>query len=456
MSAISNYIDAHYSDTLQKLSQWAAQPSISTEKVGVEEMAELAADTFRRDGFEVKLYQTEGFPIIVAEAGPKNAPSVLIYNHYDVQPTGDLDEWSSPPFEPQVRDGKMYGRGVADTKSNIVSRLDAINAVRAVRGSLPVRVIWLLEGEEEIGSPHLDKFLSEHWDELQADGCIWEFGGYTNDGAPNVTLGLKGMLSVELIARTAKRDLHSANAAFVPSPVWRLLWALAAIKTPDDRVHIPGFYSDITVPTDAQLKMLESIPDETVSLRESFGIEAYINDMEGTEVYKASSFKPTANILGIQSGYTGPGTKTVLPKEAFAKLDIRLVPDQDPQKIFESLQAFLKEKGFHDVEARRIANEGDLLPAMSDPAAPFIQQVIRACTEVSGKAPVVTPSSAGSGPMAPFTQARPRGLGLAVAAIGTGYSDSRAHGPDENIRLDDMRAHMHTMGRLIEIMAEGR
>ncbi|HYO50524.1 MAG TPA: M20/M25/M40 family metallo-hydrolase, partial [Chloroflexia bacterium] len=162
---------------------------------------------------------------------------------------------------------------------------------------------------------------------------------------------------------------------------------------------------------------------------------------------------PTANILGIEAGYNGPGSKTVLPKEARAKLDIRLVPDQDPEAIFQSLRVFLKEKGFHDIEVERIANEGDLLPAISDPSATFIKQVIQACREVGGIEPVITPSSAGSGPMAPFTQAQPQGLGLATAAIGVGYPDSRAHGPDENIRLDDMRSHMHTMARLVEIVS---
>ncbi len=452
MSSVNDYIDAHFDETVEKLKRWCAQPSISTEGVGVEDMAKMAEAGLRESGYEVRVYPTGGYPVIVGEAGPKDAPAILIYNHYDVQPVGDLAEWSSPPFEPQVRDGYMYGRGVADTKSNIIARLDALNAVRAVQGSLPVRIIWLLEGEEEIGSPNLDGFIAGHRDELRADGCIWEFGNYTWDGTPNIYLGLKGMLTVELIARSSNRDLHSANAAYVSSPVWRLVWALAALKTPDNRVQAPGFYDGITVPTQAQLEMNNSIPDETEELRESMGIAAFINGMKGAEVYRASSFDPTANILGIEAGYNGPGSKTVLPKEARAKLDIRLVPDQDPQAIFEGIQAFLKAKGFTDIEVSRVRNEGDLLPAISDPASPFIRKVVQACKDVSGKQPVVTPSSAGSGPMSSFTQAPPVGLGIATAAFGTGYPDTRAHGPDENIRLQDMRAHMYTVARLVEIM----
>lgn len=453
MSQAISYIDEHFDQTLKRLARWCAQPSISTENIGVEEMAALAVEELRDEGYDVQVHPTEGHPIIVATMGPAEGPSVLIYDHYDVQPTGDLSEWTSPPFDPQVRDGKMYGRGVADTKSNIVARLDALKAIREVRGSLPVRVIWLLEGEEEIGSPHLDSFIQAHADDLKADGCIWEFGGYTWDEVPNITLGLKGMLSVELTARGANRDLHSALAAYVPSPVWRLIWALAAIKTPDNRVQIPGFYSSVSVPTPSQEELIRSIPDETQRDMESMSLDAFLNGMMGEEVYRAASFHPTANILGIEAGYNGPGTKTVLPKEARAKLDIRLVPDQDPDAILRSLQDFLRERGFHDVEATRISGEGDLLPAASDPSASFIQMVAQACREVSGKEPVITPSSAGSGPMFSFTQQPPRGLGVPTAAFGTGYPDSRAHGPDENIRLEDMRAHMHTVARLVEIMA---
>src|SRR5690348_15823150 len=179
MPAVSDYIDEHFGQTIDKLAAWCAQPSISTEGLGVEPMAELAAASLRESGFTVRLFPTEGYPIILAETGPSDAPAILIYNHYDVQPVGDPAEWASDPFKPDVRDGKMYGRGVADTKSNIVSRLDALNAVRAVRGSLPVRVVWLLEGEEEVGSPHLDAFVADHSGDLRADGCIWEFGTYT-------------------------------------------------------------------------------------------------------------------------------------------------------------------------------------------------------------------------------------------------------------------------------------
>jgi len=456
MSAVDEYIDAHFDDTLKKLQRWCSQPSISAEGLGIEEMAELAARDLRADGFEAKIYRTAGSPVVLANQGPEGAPTILIYNHYDVQPTGDPAEWTSRPFDPQVREGKMFGRGVADTKSNIVSRLDAINAYKAVHGELPVRIIWVLEGEEEIGSPHLHEFLMEHRDELKGEGCIWEFGGHTWEHVPNLTLGLKGMLSVELVATGANRDLHSGLAAAVPSPVWRLLWALNAIKTPDNKIHIPGFYDAVKVPTPGQEALVDRLPDETERDLENFGLKAFINDMKGRDLEIAHNFSPTANILGIEAGYNGPGTKTVLPKTARAKMDIRLVPDQDPEVIFEALSRYLKDLGFDDIEVGHISNEGDLLPGLSDPESPFVQLVIRALRDATGKEPVITPSSGGSGPVGSFVLPPPRGLGLQIACIGTGYPDSRAHSPNENIRLDDMRSHMHVVARLLDLYAGAR
>ena len=456
MSAVNDYIDAHLDETLERLKRWCSQPSISTENVGIEEMAKLAAEDLRESGFQVDLYSTQGFPVVLARTGPSGSdvPTLLVYNHYDVQPTGDPADWTSDPFTPEIRDGKMYGRGVADTKSNVVSRVAALDAIRAVHGELPIQVVWLLEGEEEIGSPHLDSFIAAHRDELRADGCIWEFGGYTWEGVPNVTLGLKGMLSVELVATGANRDIHSGNAAYVPSPVWRLVWALNTIKTLDGKIHIPGFYDRVSVPTPAQEALLDQMPDESERDRLNWGLNSFIDGMTGKDLHRASSFAPTANILGIEAGYNGPGTKTVLPHTAHAKLDIRLVPDQDPEEIYNSLVAFLRDKGFNDVEVRHISNEGDLLPGISDPESDFIKAVLQAVREANGKEPVITPSSAGSGPVGAFVLPPPRGLGLQIAAIGTGYPDTRAHGPNENIRLEDFRAHIHTFARLVELMGE--
>ena len=200
--------------------------------------------------------------------------------------------------------------------------------------------------------------------------------------------------------------------------------------------------------------MLDQLPDESARDLANWGLKSFIDGATGKDLHRMSSFVPTANILGIEAGYNGPGTKTVLPRTAHAKLDIRLVPDQDPEVIYQSLVEFLRAKGFDNVEAKRIADEGDLLPGISDPASPFIRTVLQAVREANGKEPVITPSSGGSGPVGVFVLPPPRGLGMQIAAIGTGYPDTRAHGPNENIRLDDFRAHMYTFARLVELMGE--
>jgi acetylornithine deacetylase/succinyl-diaminopimelate desuccinylase-like protein len=453
MSVVSDHIDEHFDETVGRLKRWCSQPSVSTEDRGVREMSRLVENDLRDYGYEVQVHETEGFPVITASLGPEDAPTILIYDHYDVQPEGDISLWTSPPFEPQERDGHLYGRGVADTKGNIVARLGAIEAVRSINGELPVRVKWLIEGEEEIGSPHLEAFMQAHRGELNADGCIWEFGGYTWDGTPKIYLGLKGMLTVDIVARGPVRDIHSGNAAYVQSPVWRLLWALNEIKSADGQINLPGFYDKVHVPTPQQEALLKGIPDESLQELASLGIAEYLNGMTGEAVHHASSFAPTFNIQGIIAGYNGEGSKTILPAEARAKADIRLVPDQEPEEIFQAVRRFLDQRGYSDIEVSRVPNEGDLDPSISDPSAPFIKSVMRACREVSGRDAVVVPSSAGSGPGAPFMRPGPLGLGLPTAAFGTGYPDTRAHAPDENIRLTDMRAHMHTVARLLELLS---
>src|SRR5262249_50945064 len=237
---------AHQAAAVADLRRFCTQPSVSTEARGMVEMAALVGERLAASGFAVETIPLAGgFPALYAgsqDAVPADAPTLLISNHYDVQPEGDPALWDSPPFALTEHDGMLVGRGVADNKGNIIARLAAIDAVRAVRGGLPVRIKWVIEGEEEIGSPHLDPFLLAQRDRLAADGCIWEFGSYTWDGTPQVMLGLKGMVDVVLRARGANRDLHSSVAAVVASPVWRLVLALATIKDENEGVLIGGFY----------------------------------------------------------------------------------------------------------------------------------------------------------------------------------------------------------------------
>ncbi len=452
MQDVYDYIEAHQDAALADLHTFCAQPSVSTEARGMPEMVALVRHRLEASSFTVEEIALDGgFPVLYAESldpVPPGAPTLLIYNHYDVQPEGDPALWARPPFAPTVRDGMVVARGVADNKGNIIARLAAIDALRAVRGGLPVHIKWVIEGEEEVGSPHLDAFLLEHRDLLQAYCCIWEFGTYTWDGVPQVMLGLKGIVEITLTARGANRDLHSSTAAYITSPVWRLVLALAGIKDENEGINVPGFYDRMQGPTDTQIALIQALPDDDATLLANLGLDQFALGLSGFQRHMAEIFAPTCNIQGIVGGYTGPGTKTVLPNHAQAKLDLRRGPDQDPLEIFDLVRSHLVESGFSDVEATM--EPGPLFPARTDPDHPFVQMIIGAVGEAAAHTPVVWPSSPASGPMYSFTN----GLGLPVVSIGCGNPASAQHGPNENVRLADFLAGINQIATVITRMGE--
>lgn len=424
-------IDAHLDDYLARLERALAQPSIAAEGVGLEEMASLLTEMLEDVGFQVEAVPTDGPPVLLARMEGRRPETLLFYNHYDVQPPDPLEGWTTPPFEPTLRDGKLYARGVSDNKGAIIARLGAVESYLRVRGSLPVGIAWVIEGEEEVGSLHLHQFVAARREVLQnALGCVWEAGGRDARERYEIGLGCKGILYVELRARGAARDLHSALAATVVNPAWRLVWALASLKGPDGRVRIPGFYDAVRPPTPAQRAALADweYPEEEV--RALYGIESFLDGLTGDALKERLIFGPTCNIDGFHSGYGGPGSKTVLPAEAMAKLDFRLVPDQDPEGILRALRAHLDAEGFADVEIAWWEGEA---PFAGDPEHPFVQMAVRAAERVYGHRPALLPMMAGTGPVHILCGQ----FGVPIVTAGVGYADSRAHAPDENIRLTD-------------------
>jgi acetylornithine deacetylase/succinyl-diaminopimelate desuccinylase-like protein len=358
---------------------------------------------------------------------------LLLYNHYDVQPVDPLDEWVTPPFEPDVRDGKVYARGTADNKGSIVSRVCALEAYLSRRDELPVDIVWVIEGEEEIGSPHLGDFAKQYADVLRgAYGCVWEAGGRNARDRYEIALGCKGLLYVELRTGEASRDLHSATAAIVANPVWRLIWALNTLKGPDGRVRFPGFYEDVRPVTPAQHEVLSDwdYPEENV--KELYGVDEFLDDLTGDELKERLVFGPTCNVDGFHAGYGGPGSKTVLPARASAKLDFRLVPDQDPARILRLLAEHLEREGFGDVDV--VTFNGGEHPVVGDPAHPFVETCVRTAERVYGHDPAVIPMMAGTGPV--YQLCGQFGIPMATAA-GVGYAGSRGHAPNEHIRIGD-------------------
>lgn len=434
-------------EALDRLRRLVALPSVAADGRAIPETAQLVADLLREDGFEPELHGTGGAPVVYAERLVPGAPTLLLYNHYDVQPEDPVEAWDSPPFELTERDGAAYGRGAADDKGELVSRLAALRLYRERHGELPVSIKFVIEGEEEIGSPRLASYVEAHAERLAADACVWEFGGVDAAGRPTTYCGMKGVLTVELRVRSAGRDLHSSYGVVVDNAAWRLAAAVASLRDATGRVTIPGFYDDVVPPSEADLALVDALPDEARELRAVFGVDGFLNGLEGAAWRRALYFEPTLNVDGFHAGYGGVGAKTVVPAEAIAKLDLRLVPDQDPLAVLAAIERHLREGGFGDVEVVRLQHAERA--GRSDVTDPFVAHAAAAMRDVYGEAPVVTPNSAGSGPIHPFVE----GLGVPVVGIGCGYPGSRIHGPNEHVRLADFDRGTRTMTRLLERMA---
>ncbi len=443
MEGILAHVDQYMEETVARLKAFCQQPSIAAQGVGMQEMAELVRAALERVGAQVELVPTGGFPVIVGRLSGASPRTLMFYNHYDVQPPDPLELWDSPPFSPEIRDRHLYARGVADNKGNLIARLAAVEAWLAVRGELPLNILFVVEGEEEIGSPGLGRFAEENQDKLQAHGCLWETGYKDTKGRLEILLGAKGILAVDLQVRTLSRDLHSANAAIVGSPVWRLVWALNSLKGPDERIRIPGFYDDVRPADRRDRAMLAAWDYDEAGQLAEFGIDRFVLGLTGEALKEKFLFQPTCNICGFHAGYGGPGIKTVLPSEATAKLDFRLVPDQDPHDILSKLRAHLDAQGLDDVE---IVVEGPEFPARTEPDDPLVEAVVKAARLIYGDEPVVLPIMAGTGPMYELCQR----WGMPAVGAGIGWSGSRTHSPNENVRLEDLRQGIKHIVRILD------
>jgi acetylornithine deacetylase/succinyl-diaminopimelate desuccinylase-like protein len=440
------YVDANIDRFIAELQKLCSQPSVAAQKLGVTEAAEMVLEMLQAVVADARLIQVADAPPVVYGEMGQGDKTLIVYDHYDVQPPEPLDQWESEPFSPEVREGFLYGRGVADNKGDLVSRLQAIEAYQKTMGELPLNVKFVFEGEEEVGSPHLDQFVAENKELLLgADGCLWEGGGKDMAGRPQMYLGLKGIMYVELRAKGASRDLHSSWAPLVPNPVWRLVWALNSLKNEEDRITVDGLMDYVVEPAADELELLKKIPFEEEKIREDLGIAQFLGGVKGIDALQTHLYAPTCTICGMKAGYIGEGSKTVLPNEATVKLDFRLVPNLEPELILDLLRKHLDRRGFEDIEIIALSGER---PAKSSPEAAIVRSAIEAAKIVYGQDPVIYPLMAGSGPMYPLSQA----LGVpVVSGMGVSHAQSRIHAPNENIRLSDYVEAIRYMGELVRL-----
>lgn len=447
MKDVFGYVDEHRQQFIERLQWLCRQPSIAAQNVGIQETARMVVQLMEHIGIKTELYATDGAPVVygVVGSGPR---TLLIYNHYDVQPPEPLEEWHSLPFAAEVRDGKLYARGAADNKGNLVARLSAVEAWLQTRGSLPLTVKFVVEGEEEMSSAHLHQFVRQHQELVQADGCLWEAGGKDIQENPGIYMGAKGILYVELEAAGANRDLHSSQATIVPNPAWRLVWALSTLKDRSENILIEGFYDDVVEPGPEEvehLRRLAAARDDDLRRRD-LGIDQFLLGVSGLQLVKRNLYQPTCTICGIGSGYTGPGSKTVLPHRATAKIDFRLVPHQRPEDILEKLKRHFAQHGFADVEVRMLGAEHPARTPVDSPLAGVVQETVK---EIYGRDPIVSPLMAATGPMYELTAQ----FGIPTVGTGCGYAHSNGHAPNENIRLDDFFQHLKHVALLLERFA---
>lgn len=444
-SAIDQFLQDNLDSSIQELSDLCRIPSIAAQKTGQQESAELVAAMLAKRGFETEIMPTKGAPVVYAFRKGKSDKTLLFYNHYDVQPPEPLELWESPPFEPTLRDGKLFARGVSDDKGHIVSRLHAIDALLAADGEIPCNIKFIIEGEEEIGSVNLPPFIKENASKFAGDACVWEFGYIDHRGIPIQYAGLRGICYVELSVESLSTDVHSGlGGTIFPNAAWRLVWALSTLKDTTERILIPGHYDNVVPPTPQDIELFEKLPEVAGEYRSRYGVKDFLKGVQGgAELRIQEVMEPSCTICGLTSGYQGPGTKTVLPAKASAKVDFRLVPNQTPEEIVAKLRAHLDARGFEDVQVNYLGGEA---PGRTDPNDPFLQMVVATAEEIYESPMEMHPMVGGSGPNHAFIHY----LNVPVATAGLGYPDTRAHAPNENIRLDQYLQHARHITRILK------
>jgi acetylornithine deacetylase/succinyl-diaminopimelate desuccinylase-like protein len=443
-SAVDAYVEKHSHRFVEELKELCAFPSISNHGAeAVKPARDWLADRLSRYTNRVETLEAGGMPALYAEVPGTGSRKLLLYQHYDVQPVDPIELWDSKPFEPAEEDGRIVARGVADDKADVMARIHALETLKQL-GEVPVTLRFLVEGEEEIGSKTFEKIAHQHSSKLSADGCLWESGAsFDEAGRPTLQFGCRGLVYVQLRVKFLDFDQHSGLASIYPSAAMHLIEALASLRDQDMTIKIDGFYDGVVQPTDADRRMMAKIDPEVEKRKKLVGFDRLIRDPEPGKVIEQLLFTPTCNIAGVTTGYQGPGSKTVLPAEATAKLDFRLIPNQEPEHILDRLRTHLDSHGFEKVE---IVWSDAEKPARSDPDSEVAKSVIDCVRDLHGE-PVLWPFMQATGPMHPVVS----DLGIpTVLPVGVGRPDNRIHAPNENIRVADYINTVKLMCRVWE------
>jgi len=433
MNNVIDFIHVNRERYLEELKALLAIPSISAlpQHTGdVRRCAEWCADEMRRVGLQnVQLFETAGNPIVYADwLAAESAPTILFYGHYDVQPVDPLDLWQSPPFEATIRDGEIYARGAADDKGQVFMHLKAIEAHLKQNGRLPVNIKLILEGEEEVGSANLDSFVKASRDLLKADVVVISDSAMFARGVPSICYGLRGLVYFQVDLRGSGTDLHSGVfGGALANPAFVLAQLLSQMKDRSGRIKIPGFYDDVLPLQDAERQAWAQLPFNEKQYRKDFGIPK-VHGESGFTTLERTWARPTFEVNGLLSGFTGEGAKTVLPAVAMAKVSMRLVPNQDPDRIAALFEDYILKQAPKSVEITVTRMHGGK-PWMASFDNKFIQAAGRAIEQGCGRSPIFT-REGGSIPVVATFQEE---LGLPSVLFGVGLPDENAHAPNEKL-----------------------
>lgn len=447
----SVFVEKNQYRLLDELKQFLRIPSVSTlpeHASDIQRAAQFVASSLSAAGMEhVEVILTAGHPLVYADwLHAPGKPTVLCYGHYDVQPPDPLDEWISPPFEPAERDGNLYARGSADDKGQMYTHIKAVEALRAVNGTLPVNLKFLIEGEEEMGGEAVAKYVAENPAKLKADVALVSDTELYAEGIPTLCVGLRGLIYTEIEARGPARDLHSGiYGGAAPNAVFGLVELLSKLKDANGHINVPGMYDDVKPPTPAEKHSWSILPFDEEEFRKTEVGSSRLTGEPGFDVFERTWARPTLEVHGIAGGFTAAGAKTVIPAKATAKVSMRMVPDQDPQKIITAFKQFVKDNTPAGIETEvRILSAG---PAISvNPNHHAIEVASRAFSDVLGRETVFIRS----GGSIPIVGDFATHLGIPTILMGFGLPDDGLHSPNEKFKIANYFAGITTVAHFLE------
>ncbi len=452
MKEVLEHVEKGRQKALEELKEFLRFPSVSADPAYRQKTlacAEFVKDRLQSIGFKTNLLPTPGLPVVYGEwMEAKGAKTLLIYGHYDVQPPDPLDLWQSPPFKPEIRDGYLFARGVHDNKGQHFAHLKASEAFLKTKGRLPLNVKFFIEGEEEVGSPHMEEFLRAKKDLLRADYAAVSDSSLFDDGVPAILYGLRGIAFLEVVLTGPSHDLHSGGyGGTIANPAQVLTKLLDGLKNPSGRVTLPGFYDDVIPPSDWEREIFAKLPFDEEAYLQTTG-SPKLSGEEGFTTLERRWARPTLEVNGLYGGYAGSGVKTIIPSQAGAKVSMRLVPNQDPEKVSQLFEDYVRQNCPETVQVE-VRRHGGGKPVLLDPKSPAMAAAGRAVEKGFGKVPVLIRE----GGSIPVVATIKEILGLESLLIGFGGPDDRIHSPNERLAIENFYRGTLTAAHLLNELA---